>query len=361
VGIDPYDFAETTSRLPHKLLSKFSFLNKISPVNFRKALGISPKSNTKANGLWLWAMIKRDQPTADFQPDIKYLLQWIEENKATEYTQFSMGFSFKMALSRYTSGPGKTSLIISLFVVFPLIELYKKTNDPAILEKILSFESLLENEWMRFESDNELWYSYLPKQKDEVYNATAKIGRFYAALYAVHPQPRYVTIITKIQNYLCRVQEQDGRWGYSVKAPYVDNFHTVFMLESMLEMRHVTDTPQYREAFDKGMRYYREMCFEGGKPLHFSRQHGTNDIRTKILGTEIRDCANAIILFAKTGDKAMADSVLQWTFNNLYDKKKNYFYFYKNKVYTNKLNFVRWQSWMALALAEYLTLDNEKN
>lgn len=351
-GFDPYDFAETNSRLPRPILSKFSFINKISPVNFRSLLGIKPTDNSKANGLWVWSMVKTD--INKYSEEIHFLLDWIENNTATEFEEFSMGFSFKMALARYASGPGKTSLIISLFIVLPLIELYAKTADPALLKKVLSFEKLLETTWMKFESNDELWYSYLPKQKDEVYNATAKVGRFYANLYKVHRQARYLEIIEKVQNYLYRIQERDGRWIYSVKANYVDNFHTAFVLESIFEMNQVVDNVKSTEMFKKGLQYYIKNCFtDDFMPLHFSKIHGTKDIRNAILGTEIRDCANAIIFFSKAGMQQEATKIMEWTFANFYNEREKYFSFFRNKVFTNKLNYIRWQSWMALAIAEY--------
>ena len=351
-GYDPYDFAETNSKLPHALLSKFSFVNKISPINFRPWLGISPTGNSKANGLWLWAMVKTDMHK--YHDEIKFLQNWIDQNAATEFEEFSMGFSFRMALTRYASGPGKTSLIISLFTVLPLIEIYSANGDESTLAKILSFEKLLETKWMKFESENELWYSYLPGQKDEVYNATAKVGRFYARLYRVHKRRRYLEIIEKVQNYLQRIQKDDGRWIYSLKAPYVDNFHTAFILESVFEMNQIVNRFRFTVMFRKGLKYYIQNCFtQELVPLHFSKLHGTNDIRNKILGTEIRDCANAIIFFSKTGMKREATKIMQWTIANFYNDKGKYFSFFKNDFFTNRIYFIRWQSWMALAIAEY--------
>ena len=355
-GYDPYDFAEAKSRLPHRILSKLSFLNKISPFNLRSYLGISHSDNSKANGLWLWAMIKTDPEK--YRNEIQFLLKWIDGNIATEFEEFSMGFAFKMALTRYASGPGKTSLIISLFVVLPLIEIYLENGDEKILEKILSFENLLETKWMKFESENELWYSYLPGQKDEVYNATAKVGRFYASLYKIQKRTRYLEIIEKVQNYLLRVQEAEGYWIYSVKAPYVDNFHTAFVLESIFEMNKVMDKVKFRVMFDKGLKYYIKNCFtEAFKPLHFSKKHGTHDIRNRLLGTEIRDCANAIIFFSKIGRREEATKIMNWTKANFYNEKRGYFSFFKNNLFTNKIYFIRWQSWMALAIAEYQQLS----
>lgn len=359
-GYDPYDLAEASINLPQTILAKLSFINKVSPINFRRVLGIKATDNSKSNGLWLWAYSLSGND--DYDKEIEFLLNWVDENKATEFEEFSMGFSFKMALSRYTSGPGKTSLIISLFIVFPMIELFKKTKDKNLLEKIISFESLLENHWLKFETSKELWYSYLPKHKDEVYNATAKIGKFYSLLYSIEPKHSYRGKIEKILQYLLSKQNADGSWGYSVNAPYVDNFHTAFVLDSIHHMRQLVDNENYKRMFEMGLGDYIKNCFTlNFKPLHFHKINKPKDIRSRILDVEIRDSANAIILFSKLGMKMEADQILFWTENNLFHKKKNYYYFFKNKLFTNRIKFVRWQAWMALAKAEYKIAFHEEN
>ncbi|WP_321290645.1 hypothetical protein [uncultured Sunxiuqinia sp.] len=351
-GYDPYDLAEASISLPHFILSKLSFVNKVSPVNFRNLLGILPTDNAKSNGLWLWAYAL--DGIEKHSGEISYLLDWIEKNKATDFDEFSMGFTFRMALSRYASEPGKTSLIISLFIVFPLIELYKKQKDPKLLEKIESFENLLEYKWLKYEDETILWYSYLPERYDEVYNATAKVGKFYSLLHGISAKPKYKEKIFRILKYLSEKQNCDGSWGYSVNSSYVDNFHSAFVLDSIFHMRKVVDNDCFERMFVTGLNDYLQNCFDNDlRPLHFHKKHKPLDIRSRILETEIRDCANAIILFSKLGMKGKASGVLNWTNKFLLDPKRNYYYFYKNKLFSNKINFVRWQAWMALAIAEY--------
>ena len=62
----------------------------------------------------------------------------------------------------------------------------------------------------------------------------------------------------------------------------------------------------------------------------------------------------AIVLFTKTGEKDLAKNVLDWTLTNMYNNKKGYFYYYKNRLWTNKIEFIRWQAWMLYALSVYM-------
>ena len=351
-GIDPYDFASARLPMPRVLKPKLSFLNKISPINFRPLLGIRASENSKSNALFMQAMVNYGHD--DYQREIAYLFKWFDKNKSTQFDAFSVGFAFEMTLTRYHSGPGKTSLIITLFTLFAFIAYYEKTGNRDALEAILSFERLLDSQWLKYETDTELWYSYLPDTKDEVYNATAKVGRFYALLHGIQPNERYLYRMKKILAYMARVQNADGTWGYSVKAPYVDNFHTVFMLESIAEMHKWCAVPASQAMFEKGLTTYKQHCFDGHRPLHFHTAHQPRDVRSRVLRTEIRDAANAIILFSKLGDSSAATGILQWLMDHYYDRRRGYFYFFDNKWFKSKIDFIRWQGWMALALSEYI-------
>jgi hypothetical protein len=358
-GIDPYDFASSKLKLPKALLPKVSFMNKVSPVNFRPLLGIKPSENSKSNALFMHAMVNIDYKA--YRHQVAYLFDWFMKNKSKEFDEFSVGFAFEMTLSRYQSGPGKTSLIITLFTLYAFIEYYQQSGDPEALKAILSFEKLLDEQWLKFETDNELWYSYLPTQKDEVYNATAKVGRFYALLYKIQKEQRYADKIQKMLTYLARVQNADGTWGYSTKASYVDNFHTAFVLESIYEMKQVSFSPQAEKMFTVGLATYEAHCFEGNRALHFHTAHQPKDIRSNILRTEIRDAANAIILFSKLGNHKKAAGILDWSIQHFYHDRKKHFYFFDNKLFKSRINFIRWQSWMALAISEFLKHSHEKN
>jgi len=349
LGYDPYDFANSKIRFKNKSLSaKLSYLNKISPINFRPILGIKQYANTKGNALLLSALIMHGFDS--HKQLIDDLILWFENNRSYEFEEISWGFSSEIDISDYSSKPGETSLIISLFVIFAFIDYYSKTSDHKILQYILEFENIIANKWPKFETDDSLWYSYLSSKELEVYNATAKIGKFYAKLYKISPNSRYLVNINKILNYLFINQNNDYSWPYSKVNRYIDHYHTVFILDAINEMLEIQSNPSYQEKMYAGYNYYKTYLFENQKPIHFSRIDLSKNFRKQFIQVEIRDCANAIMLLSKFNDYVLADSVIDYTISNFYSSTKHYFYFYKNTFWASKIKYTRWQSWMLYAL-----------
>lgn len=352
IGFDPYDFANTKYHFSnHKVNTALSYCNKVSPINFRDILKIPRFPNTKSNALLLLALLHYDP--FRYKVEIDNLIDWFENNKSIEFSETSWGFASNIDLSEYNSGPGKTSLIISLFVIYAYIKHYELFKDERILKSIMEFDILIRTKWLKQETENSLWYSYLPGKKIEIYNATAKVGRFYTLMYKLTNNNIYKENVTKILSYLLQEQREDYSWPYSDYNKYVDGFHTAFVLEAIIEMNTIVKDARFYEMFNNGAEYYLKNLFTGSEPLHFSSSDKMKNFRKTMIGTEIRDCAMAIIFFSKIDNRKMADEVIDYSFKRLYSEKKQYFFFYKNSLWSSKIPFIRWQSWMIYALSVY--------
>lgn len=354
-GYDPYDFSSSQWSILGNpgtgIKSRLSYLNKVSPVNLRILLKIPKTPNAKANALFLHSLALLDHKL--YEKEINRLFNWFLENRPAEFGQyFSSGFSFKISLSGYSSGPGKTSLIISLFTAYALIELYCKTGNTDYLDPVISFRRLIGDKLPSYEDKETLCYSYHFDRFDETYNATAKIGRMYALLYKhVSQDEDYRDKIRKILNYLSTKQRIDGSWPYSDTLDYSDSFHTAFILESIHVMLQVcNDDPRYQQMYDQGLADYKTGFFYNGVPVHFHRNHNKAGGRG-IIGVELRDCANAVILFTITRDMQAASETLAWTLRNLTAPDK--VYFYKNRFWTSRIDFIRWNAWLLYTLVIY--------
>ena len=272
--------------------------------------------------------------------------------KSDDFSEYSIGFTFDIVLSQYSSPRGKPSLIISLFTMYAFIQYWVETGEDKVLEAVLSFKKLIETKLPRFENIDSLWYSYNFEKVNEIYNATAKVGKFFALLYQITKDEQLPARIEKIMNYLAKKQREDGSWAYGEKIPYTDGFHTAFVLEAIWHMRKVVDKKKYGIMFNKGLEHYKHYLFRpNGQPLYFHPMYKPKDIRRYLIETDIRDCAMAIVLFSKIGDIKLARKVLDWTMKHMYDHDGGYFYYYKNKFWTNKIEFIRWQAWMLYALS----------
>jgi hypothetical protein len=220
---------------------------------------------------------------------------------------------------------------------------------------LLSFYRLIEKELPYYEDDNTLWYSYNFEKINEVYNATAKVGKFYALLFNIINDSQISRKIEKILNYLSQKQRSDGSWAYGENISYTDGFHTAFILEAIWYMRKVIDDDRYKIMFNQGMDHYKKHLFKAnGQPLYFHPAYRPKDIRRFLIETDIRDCAMAIVLFSRLNERKLAEKIFDWTIGNMYDQEKGYFYYYKNRFWTNKIEYIRWQAWMLYALSVFM-------
>jgi hypothetical protein len=300
--------------------------------------------------LYLSSIINTGQEV--FPNEKETILYWLVSNKSNKYDEYSIGFTFDIALRGYTSKRGEPSLIITLFVMYAFIEYCRTTPNNNISDYILSFKDLVDRKLPKVEKQDTLWYSYNFDKFNEVYNATAKVGKYYALTYSMYRDESLLEKIDKILNYLLIKQRPDGSWAYGEKTSYTDGFHTAFVLEAIYYMLKYVNSKRYDQMYESGIYHYEQYLFKrNGQPLYFHRKYPPSDFRKIMVETDIRDCAMAIVLFSRIGKIEKAEKVLAWTLQNMYSENSGYFYYYKNKIWTNKIEFVRWQAWMLYAIS----------
>jgi hypothetical protein len=78
---------------------------------------------------------------------------------------------------------------------------------------------------------------------------------------------------------------------------------------------------------------------------------------------DIHGSAQGIITFSRAARfgneyRALASRIAQWTVENLYDRRKGYFYYQANRLWKKKFTLMRWcNAWMVWALASLLQSD----
>ncbi len=358
MGYNPYDILASSFIYNNikntNLLLLLTQLNKISPINFRNILGVEKKYAPKAMALILSALIQKDHNK--YKDEIKLIINWLLNNKSDKYAEYSIGFQFPICLSFYFSDKNSPSLIICLFTMYGFIDYYNLYRDNRVYEAIISFRHLISTKLPKKETKDTLCYSYNFEKFNEVYNATAKIGKYYALLYSIIKDESLLIKINKILNYLHLNQRKNGSWPYTPEIEYSDSFHTAFILEAILIMREQINDQKYQKMFEIGLLNYKNSFIQdSGQILYIHPDHPNHGLRkiTEVTQTDIRDCAMAIILLNKLKMPDYSKKILSWTMNNMYNSKKKYFYFYKEKYWTNKIEFIRPQAWMLNAISSF--------
>lgn len=351
-GYDPYDVSLCPFLnkvfLPYSIYVLFTQVNKILPLNFRPFLKIPNHFDSKGMALILSSLLKENI----YKKQIDFVYNWLINNKSNKYEEYSIGFTYPIRLKSYSSSFNEPSLIISLFVLYAFIDYFKITGNNQTFELIQSFKRLIETKLPKREDKNSLVFSYNFGKFNEVYNATAKIGKFYTLLYSITLDDQLLPKIEKILFYLYSKQRQDGSWAYAEKANYSDGFHTAFILEAIHYMVEIIPTKNFIKMLNLGIEsYYNNFILSSGQPLYFSKKYTPNDFRKFLTETDIRDCAMAIVLSNRLGKINYVEKTLIWTMKNMFNMNKEYFYFYKEKFWVNKIYYLRPQAWMLYALS----------
>ena len=146
---------------------------------------------------------------------------------------------------------------------------------------------------------------------------------------------------------------KDGLWMYSEIARYSDGFHTAFILDAINCMLPYSKDPSYLALYDIAKKsYYKSFILPSGQPLYYHPKFKPFDIRRYLTTSDIRDCAMGIQFALLDHNYDQARKILNWTMQNMYDPK-GYFYHYSESWWNNRIEYIRPQAWMYLALTLY--------
>ena len=112
------------------------------------------------------------------------------------------------------------------------------------------------------DENGNLVFSYSPMDKTSVFNASLLGARLLSRAYS-YTKMKTCETAQKAVAYCCEYQNTDGSWYYSTLPfhQWIDNFHTGFNLECMIDYGRYTGDDSFEEYIEKGMKYYLENFF----------------------------------------------------------------------------------------------------
>ncbi|MEI8108845.1 MAG: glycosyltransferase family 4 protein, partial [Verrucomicrobiota bacterium] len=116
--------------------------------------------------------------------------------------------------------------------------------------------------------------AYTPHGGFLVVNASAY--RAALLLHASHlfSDPRFLTAAQPNLQFVLDSQNPDGSWPYATdgKRPFIDHFHTCFVLKNLAKAEKILPSPALAQAIDRGLHYYTHHLFNSqGIPIPFSK------------------------------------------------------------------------------------------
>lgn len=377
-GWDPYD--ALNSKFINKTTSFHPFVQRVaihllknSPINLRTLFGIEKGYNPTAISLFIDGYVNLFHVYGDEKyikkanelKEILYSLVCLENDD-----EIGWGRNFKFITTKETHELDKPLTFLNAKLTLSLLNLYEITKDVLILDNTKkAIYSIIKNGRV-FETKEGTYVGYsADSQPRYIFNAsilTAELIMKY--LYYTGQEDEIVCNIkikelaSKLIDTVLQKQQEDGKWyyGYNHDFTLLKNidFHQGFVSDALLGISKYSD---YRND-DVLNAYYHGIEF-----MH--KEQISDDGRfkwrlPKEYPVDIHNQAQGIISLSRRGKcdyQSKLNNLLGYTVEKLFDEKRGYFYYQKNRLYTIKIPFVRWgEGWMFFALSEYLKNDKEK-
>lgn len=365
-GYDPYDglnsrLFQALPIIPKKRFPRLVWIQlfKKLPINLRPLVGVKKDYNPKGIALFLtgYCNLAKIEGLEKHRKHIDFFAGKLIELKSKGYSGACWGYNFPWEAKAFYQPRYTPTVVASTFASNALIDAYELTNNKRYLDEAITTKDFILKDLNRTVLDNgNLVFSYSPMDRTSVFNASLLGARLLARIYSYTKDEELASIARKAIAYCCDYQNPDGSWYYSTLPfhQWIDNFHTGFNLEAIIEYRRFTNDHSFDINIEKGLKYYLETFFDKeGRSAYYSNSLYPIDIHAP---SQLFVTLNKAGIFAE--NKELADRVLKWTVDNM-QSPQGYFYYQKRKYLTNKIAYMRWsQAWIFYGLTYYLLSDN---
>ena len=369
-GWDPYDGLNSKifNALPFKHwdLARLAWIQgfKRSPINFRKLLLVPKEHNAKGIGLFLSGYCNLYDLALEGETDfgtkedllskINELANLLNELKNTNFSGACWGYNFPWQARRLFLFPKETPTVVATtFCVEALFKAYDITKNEDYKTLALSAANFVMYDLNRTPHHSGFLFSYSPyKGNNTVYNASLLGAKTLSLCYKYSGEKTYKQTAFKAVKAACDGQEKDGSWVYGLLPiqSWIDSFHTGYNLDAIKIYQECTGDHQFEEIIKKGFDYYIQNFFEkDGVPKYYNN---------KTYPIDIHCSGQLFVTLSKLNkfknNKVLADSVLNWSIQNM-QSPKGFFYYQFKKLISSKISYMRWSNaFMFNAMSYYL-------
>lgn len=222
-----------------------------------------------------FAMLARATGRQDMLARATHFLEVLEQTRCPGYERHGWGYPFDW-VTRTGVMAAQTPLITTTpYVYEAFAAVHAVDGRPHWLEVMHSAaEHALRDIADRPLSDTAAAAGYNPLDKEGgVVNASAYRSFMLTDAARRFGSAEYHSAAQRNLNYVLGAQQSDGSWPYATDGarPFIDHFHTCFVLKALTKIEALTGDARVRQAIDAGVRYYVENLFDAqGLPRPFA-------------------------------------------------------------------------------------------
>lgn len=362
MGYDPYDglnskLFQSLPWLPKRRFPRLAWIQlfKRLPINLRPLVGIKKEYNPKGLALFLagYCNLARTEGLEKHRERIIFFADKLLEMRSPGFSGSCWGYNFPWESKAFYQPKFTPTIVASTFAANALLDAFELTQVQRYRDAGVSTGDFIRKDLNRTELPNgNFVFSYSPFDHTSVFNASLLGARLLSRIYTYTGEEELATLARKAVAYCCEHQNADGSWFYSTLPfhQWIDNFHTGFNLECILDYGRFTGDHSFDTHVEKGMRYYLETFFDAdGRAAYYNNALYPIDIHAP---------SQLFVTLQKAGKfrehLPLAERVLKWTVEHM-QAPGGYFYYQKRRFLTNKIAYMRWsQAWIFYGLSYYL-------
>ena len=224
-----------------------------------------------------------------------HFLEVLEQTRCPGFERHGWGYPFDWQTRGGILPRGTPLITTTPYCYEAFADVHRLTSEPRWRETMRSIAEHVLLDYRDVElGPGVATCTYTPTGGERVVNASAY--RAFTLYYAWREfgDDRYRAAAERNLNFVLQCQLPDGSWPYAVDGarPFVDHFHTCFVMKALAKIEALTGHAGCREALDRGVAYYTQHLFdEEGLPRPFARAP-----RLTVYRRELYDCAECINL-----------------------------------------------------------------
>lgn len=297
---------------------------------------------------WRVTALERDRQRAET------CLEWLESRVTPGYSGACWSSRNSTQNRMFFCPAGTPTLVGSAHPARAFIEAYETLGDPGYLELARSVCEFIMNDLPKLENDGEVCLSYIPFAQVWVHNANMLGASVLVCVYKHTQEPELMDLALRAARYTVRRQRPGGSWSYGEASnlKWVDNFHTGYVLDSLLAIIEAScEGKELESGLNLSLQFFTEHFFglDGAPYMHADRP-GLVDIQGAA------QCIETLVTQGRRNVELMelGSQVARWTIAHMQDAD-GHFYFRRYQWGVNKIAHIFWgQATMFAALAKLL-------
>jgi len=319
---------------------------RLCPINFRsnKKIPLTPQGVVSL----LMAYLKIDDEKV-----INLLFSRAMKLRSDKSKNFSLKQGTRISVNMYENSEEDPTPLNTVWFGQALLDDSKDRINPKQKEAILkSISDYLTDELGYKDHATEgiyFYYGYLFKK--EIINASAQISSFLIRTGHRYNCQKYIELGEKGILYVVNRQNDDGSWFYASKPerPTIDNFHQGYILAALSSCRSLLSF-DISDAINKCLNYYTSSLFHIKNneviPVRYDKRYPP--LNTWLFQkADARDISTSLEIFSLYyKDRKKIEGLINYVYNNLFDKRKGVIACEKGLFWTNKIPYLEFEGWM---------------